>query len=144
MLILVSFTSGVFGSILPSLPTSQLLSSVNPQYLHNYSISWYTHVWWQIEISQCLDFFSTYIFTFQKLMEGPVKILFHIPNRFPNFWRGYQKCAQGTPPWKPEKAQRCKCWSAKLPMIQSGKHVLGTQLWYENTRNKCDIVKALF
>ena len=57
----------------------------------------HTHVWWQIEISQFLAFFSTHIFTLQQLLEDPVKILFHIPNPYPHFWGGSQKCTHSTP-----------------------------------------------
>ena len=65
-----------------------------------------TCVWWQIEISQFLAFFSTYIFTLQQLLEDPVSILFHIPNRYPHFGGGSQKCTQGTPPVKARKSQK--------------------------------------
>ena len=59
-----------------------------------------TCVWWQIEISKLLAFFSTHIFTLQQLLEDPVKILFLIPYHFPRFGGGSQKCTQGTPPVK--------------------------------------------
>ena len=45
----------------------------------------------------------------------------------PLFW-GSRKCTQGASPVKPETTKKCKCWNAKLPWIQSGKHILGKQL----------------
>ena len=67
---------------------------------------WLTRVWWHIEISKFLAFVSNYIFTLQQFLEDPVEILFHIPNRYPHFWGGSEKCTQGTPPVKARNSQK--------------------------------------
>ena len=41
-------------------------------------------LFWQIETPQYLAFFTTYICPLQQLLEAPVKILFHISNRYPH------------------------------------------------------------
>ena len=66
----------------------------------------HTRVWWQIEISQILAFFSTHISTLQQLLEDLVEILFHISNRYPHFFGGSQKCTQSTPPVKVRNSQK--------------------------------------
>ena len=57
----------------------------------------FTRVWSGSEIPQYFTIFSTHNFPVQRLLEGIVQIWLFIPNRYPHFRGGSQKCTQGTP-----------------------------------------------